>query len=58
MVYVAKESIAKKICVKLVCWTSNVEEHQNLKINIQQLPVIYLTEKYLLENRLFVYLNK
>ena len=37
----------------------NVEEHyQNLKINIHQLPVIYLTEKYLLENRLFTEINE
>ena len=37
----------------------NVEEHyQNLKINAHQLPVIYLTEKYLLENRLFTEINE
>ena len=37
----------------------NIEEHyQNLKINIHQLPVIYLTEKYLLENRLFTEINE
>ena len=36
----------------------NVEEYQNLKINIQQLPVISLTEKYLLENRLCTEINE
>ena len=36
----------------------NVEEHQNHKINIQQLPVIYSTEKCLLENRLFTEINE
>ena len=36
----------------------NVQEHQNLKINIQQLPVIYLTKKYRLENRLFTEINE
>ena len=37
----------------------NVEKYyQNLKINMQQLPVIYLTKKYLLENRLFTETNE
>ena len=47
----------KDMC-KIRMLNRNVEEHQNLKINIQQLPVISLTEKYLLENRLFTEINE
>ena len=37
----------------------NIEEHyQHFKINAHQLLVIYLTEKYLLENRLFTEINE
>ena len=36
----------------------NIEEHQNLKTNVHPLPVIYLTEKYVLENRLFTEINE
>ena len=36
----------------------NAEEHQNLKTNVHQLPVIYLTEKYLEENGLFTEINE
>ena len=58
MVHVAKEKWWKDIC-KIGMLDRNVEEHyQNLKINIHQLPVIYLTEKYLLENRLFTEINE
>ena len=47
----------KDMC-KIGMLDRNVEEHQNLKINIKQLLVIYLTEKYLLENRLFTEINE
>ena len=37
----------------------NFEKHyRNLKINIQQVPAIYLTKKYLLKNRLFTEINE
>ena len=48
----------EKICVKLVCWAETLKNIKILKINIHQLPVIYLTEKYLLENRLFTEINE
>ena len=48
----------KNMC-KIGMLDRNVEEHyQNLKINTHQLPVIYLTEKYLLENILFTEINE
>ena len=43
----------KGMC-KIAMLDRNVEEHyQNLKTDKQQLPITYLSEKYLLENRLF-----
>ena len=48
----------KGIC-KIDMLNRSVEKHyQNLKINIQQRRFIYLTEKYLLENRLFIEINE
>ena len=48
----------KEIC-KIDMLNRSVEKHyQNLKINIQQRRFIYLTEKYLLENRLFIEINE
>ena len=48
----------KDMC-KIGMLDRNVEDHyQNLKINIQQFPVIYLTEKYLRENRLLSRINE
>ena len=48
----------KGIC-KINMLNRSVEKHyQNLKINIQQRRFIYLTEKYLLENRLFIEINE
>ena len=48
----------KDMC-KIGMLDRKVEEHyQNLKINTHQLPVIYLTEKYLLENILFTEINE
>ena len=47
----------KEIC-KIDMLNRSVEKHQNHKINIQQLRFIYLTERYLLENRLFIEINE
>ena len=48
----------KDMC-KIDMLNRNVEElYQNLKMNAHQLPVIYLAEKYLLENRLFTEINE
>ena len=48
----------KDMC-KIGMLDRDVEEHyQNLTINTHQLPVIYLTEKYLLENILFTEINE
>ena len=47
----------KDMC-KISMLDRNVEKHQNLQINMQQLPVICLIEKYLLENRLFTEINE
>ena len=47
-----------EIC-KIDMLNRSVEKHyQNHKINIQQLRFIYLTERYLLENRLFIEINE
>ena len=48
----------KNMC-KIGMLDRNVEKYyQSLKINMQQLPVICLIEKYLLENRLFPEINE
>ena len=58
MVHVAKENMVKKMC-KIGMLDRNVEEHyQNFKINVHHFPVISLTEKYLLEKRLFTEINE